>query len=259
LRERRFGRENPLPAGDSGGIAAIRVVAPGLGQIQGTIDERVPTRRGVGQKHRDLRVLDPPFDHDRCSHALLAEAAAGGAGRDRPSEDWQPVGAGLGDVATRAVSDDPGHPLPHTAQRQQATPAADIAAALVGDHQHITAHRLRDRIAGDVRTRLTADVRFELHRPCCPREAGRAALGAQCPGTRRQPALVERIADYGRVEQRQSVKKICSGLGPSVLLVSGQLWFQPRAGGIAHGPSDSSRAVRKLAGITPGTWSELRR
>jgi hypothetical protein len=47
LRERRFGRENPLPAGDSGGIIAIRVIAPGLGQVQGAIDERVPALKEV--------------------------------------------------------------------------------------------------------------------------------------------------------------------------------------------------------------------
>jgi hypothetical protein len=58
-RQRRFGREFSTVIGYSGGGAAVRVLGPGLGQIQRPVDQGVPARRGVGQIHRHLRVLDP--------------------------------------------------------------------------------------------------------------------------------------------------------------------------------------------------------
>jgi len=36
------------------------VISPRLGQIQATVDQRVPAWRGIGHKHRHLGILDPP-------------------------------------------------------------------------------------------------------------------------------------------------------------------------------------------------------
>ena len=55
-----FGRETPSISGDSSLLAAVSILGPRLGQVQGAVDQRVSTRRRVGQIDRDLGVLDPP-------------------------------------------------------------------------------------------------------------------------------------------------------------------------------------------------------
>jgi hypothetical protein len=45
---------------DTRGGAPIRVVGPRLGQVDLPVDQRVATRRGIGEVDRDLRVLHPP-------------------------------------------------------------------------------------------------------------------------------------------------------------------------------------------------------
>jgi len=72
----RLGREPPLARNARCGAPA-RVSGPGPGQIQFPVDQRVPCRRGVGQKHRHLAVLHPPRGarilalHPGASPALL--------------------------------------------------------------------------------------------------------------------------------------------------------------------------------------------
>ena len=46
--------------GDPGGAAAIRVTTPGPGQVELTVDQRVPARGRVPEVDRDLGVFDPP-------------------------------------------------------------------------------------------------------------------------------------------------------------------------------------------------------
>lgn len=46
--------------GHARGLAPCGVVSPHLGQVDVPVDQRPALRRGVGQEHRDLRVLDPP-------------------------------------------------------------------------------------------------------------------------------------------------------------------------------------------------------
>jgi hypothetical protein len=57
--QRRLGRE-PDIGRDTGGPAAIRVRRPRPGQVQGPVDERVPTSCGVDHIDPDLGVLHPP-------------------------------------------------------------------------------------------------------------------------------------------------------------------------------------------------------
>jgi len=51
-------RGEPDVGGDTARRAGARVVGPGFRQVQGPVDQRVPPRRGVGQIHRELGVLD---------------------------------------------------------------------------------------------------------------------------------------------------------------------------------------------------------
>lgn len=57
-RQLRLGRKPPV-GGDRGSIAPGAVLGPGLGQVQLPVQERPTRRRGAGQEHPDLRVLDP--------------------------------------------------------------------------------------------------------------------------------------------------------------------------------------------------------
>ena len=54
----RLGRKPDL-VGDTGSLAALRIVDPSLGQVQLPVDHRVPRLAGVHQVHGDLGVLDP--------------------------------------------------------------------------------------------------------------------------------------------------------------------------------------------------------
>src|SRR6201999_3914994 len=49
-----FGRKAPVPVWDSRIVTTATVLGPGSWQIQGTVDQGMPTRSGVGQIHRDL-------------------------------------------------------------------------------------------------------------------------------------------------------------------------------------------------------------
>ena len=76
-RQRGLGRETPSVPGDSRFIAAIRILGPAARQIQGAVNQGVPTPGGVGEVHRDLGVLDAPGGagvlalHPHGRHTLL--------------------------------------------------------------------------------------------------------------------------------------------------------------------------------------------
>ena len=145
MRQRGFGRETPLVAGDSGGIAAIGVLGPRLGQIQGAVDQGVPAWGGVGQIHRDLGVLDAPGGagvlalHPDRMHALLHVSGF--------IEDQYRVrvAEGVDDVVTQIVADRFG--VPFRPRQQMLQPVGGGIAAVLGDRPAILAVQARDHPA----------------------------------------------------------------------------------------------------------------
>src|SRR6185295_16733800 len=67
-----FGGEISFFGGPSSVSAEVGVLRPRLGQVEGTVDESVSAGCGVGQKHRDLGVLDaaPGAAERRCTPTL---------------------------------------------------------------------------------------------------------------------------------------------------------------------------------------------
>jgi hypothetical protein len=59
-RGQRWLGGKPCRGRDSGCSAAIWILGPGPRQVQRPVYQRVPAGGGVGQKHRDLSVLDAP-------------------------------------------------------------------------------------------------------------------------------------------------------------------------------------------------------
>jgi len=60
MREANAGSvANPVPSGTPRGRAPIGVARPGARQVELPVDQRVPYRGGIGDKHPDMAVLDP--------------------------------------------------------------------------------------------------------------------------------------------------------------------------------------------------------
>ncbi len=141
-RQRGFGRETPFSGGDCGALAAIGILRPGLGQVQGAVDQGVPAWGGIAQIHRDLGVLDAP----------------GGAGvlalhpdRMRPlfhvagfieDQDGVEVAEGVNNIVTQVVTDRVSVPFRPRQQMLQAVGGG--IATVLGNRPAILAVQARD-------------------------------------------------------------------------------------------------------------------
>ena len=118
--------EHPPPEGDlrgegdvrghAGGRASVRVGGPGHGQVDGPVDQHPTRAGGVGQKHGDLRVFDPPggagvltLNSDRCgSRFQIARVVEDQHAARIPDR--------VGHIATDVVADSVGVPDRFTQQ-----------------------------------------------------------------------------------------------------------------------------------------------
>jgi hypothetical protein len=134
--KRRLGRKT-YAVRDSGVGAALLVRGPGSRQVQGPVDQGMPTLRGVGEEHRDLRVLDPP----RRAGVLALHANRLTALLDVPSfidhEDGAGVGEGVDHVAAQVVTDRVGVPL--RAGEKMLQPIRREITAMLGDRPAVLA------------------------------------------------------------------------------------------------------------------------
>jgi hypothetical protein len=103
----RLGRELHLRR-DAGRGAPLRVIGPGLRQVDPPVDQRPAARRGAGQEHADLGVLDPPGRaavlalHARRAGALLQEP--GLITNQHPSRVTEPGGHEPANIITDRIS-----------------------------------------------------------------------------------------------------------------------------------------------------------
>jgi hypothetical protein len=154
-RELWLGRELDV-VGDAGAREPVGVGAPGLRQVQRSVDERMPARGGVGEVDRDLRVLDAPgrtgvlalHPHGGCA-LLQIPGLVQHEDRIIVTEMPEHVGAHVVPGPVR---------IPHSTAEQVLQPVRRPMAGMLGDCPAVLALQRRDQPGDEisrVRERLT--------------------------------------------------------------------------------------------------------